>query len=81
MITTLAEKTENDRKVTEILKVMAEKYEKTVSERCLLLIAEIVYFKADGEIENITDKFGRMMAEAKKIDLAANLNHAMSYNS
>ena len=36
VITTLAEKTENDRKVMAILKVMAEKYEKTMSEGCLL---------------------------------------------
>ena len=78
VITTLAEKTENDRKVTAILKVMAEKYEKTMSERCLSLMAEIVNFKADGGIEKITDKFGRMMAEVKKIDLAANLDYAMT---
>ena len=57
VINTLAEKTENDRKVTAILKVMAEKYERTMSERCLSLMAEIVNFKADGGIENITDKF------------------------
>merc|ERR1712115_748439 len=42
IVNTLAEKTENDRKVMTILKVMAEKYEKTMSERCLLLMAEIV---------------------------------------
>ena len=35
VITTLAKKTENDRKVMAILKVMAENYEKTMSERCL----------------------------------------------
>ncbi len=77
VINTLAEKTENDRRVTAILEVMAEKYERTMSERCLSLMAEIVNFKADGGIENITDKFGRMMAEVKKIDLAANLDYAM----
>ena len=78
VISTLAEKTESDRKVTAILKVMAEKYENTMSERCLSLMAEIVNFKADGQIEKITDKFGRMMAEVKKIDLAANLDYAMT---
>ena len=61
----------------EILKVMTEKYEKTMSEKCLLLMAEIGNFKADGGIESITDKFGRMMTESKKIDLAANLDYAM----
>ena len=78
VVNTLTEKTENDRRVTAILKVMAEKYERTMSERCLSLMAEIVNFKADGGIENITDKFGRMMAEVKKIDLAANLDYAMT---
>ena len=57
---------------------MAQKYEKTTSERCLALMAEIVNFKADGGIEKITDKFGRMMAEIKKINLATNLDYAMA---
>ena len=34
VVSTLTEKTENDRKVVMILKVMAEKYEKTMSEKC-----------------------------------------------
>ena len=78
VINTLAEKTENDRKVTAILEVIAEKYDRTMSERCLSLMAEIVNFKADGGIENLTDKFGRMMVEVKKIDLANNLDYAMT---
>ena len=78
MVRTLAEKTENDRKVLAILEVMAEKYERTESERCLALMTEIVNFKVDGGIENITDRFERMMAEVKKVDLAKNLNNAMT---
>ncbi len=38
VVTTLAEKTEDNRKVTVILEVMAEKYERTESERCLGLM-------------------------------------------
>ena len=34
VVNTLAEKTENDSRVSAILKVMAKKYERTVSERC-----------------------------------------------
>ena len=60
------------------MKVMAEKLVRTESERCLALMTEIVNFKVDGGIENITDRFGRMMAEVKKVDLAANLNYAMT---
>merc|ERR1711873_204886 len=49
-----------------------------MSERCLALMAEIVDFKVDGGIDNVTDKFGRMMAGVKKIDLATNLDYAMT---
>ena len=45
VVSTLTEKTENYRKVAEILKVMAEKYERTMSEKCLHLIVEMVNFK------------------------------------
>merc|ERR1712082_346180 len=71
VVKTLAEKTENNRKVLAILEVMAEKYERTESEKCLELMKEIVNFKVDGEIESITDRFERMMTETKKVDLAA----------
>ena len=80
VISTLIEKTENDRKVAVILRVMAkaEKYERTMSEKCLNLMAEIVNLKTEGGIENITDRFGKMMTEVRKLDLAANLNFAMT---
>ena len=45
-----------------ILKVMAEKYERTMSEKCLNLIADMVNFKTEEGIENTTDRFGKMMA-------------------
>ena len=57
---------------------MAEKYERTMSEKYLSLMADIVNFKTEGGIENTTDKFGKMMAEVKKIDLKENLNFAMT---
>merc|ERR1712120_33444 len=78
VVSTLAEKTENNRKVTAILEVMAEKYERTESERCLGLMKQIVDFKVDGEIESIKDRFERMMTEANKVDLAANLEYALT---
>ena len=79
VVSVLTERTENDRKVVAFLKVMAEKYERTMSEKCLNLMAEMVNFKTEGGIENTTDKFGKMMAEVKKIDLATNLNFAMTF--
>ena len=78
VVNVLTEKTENDRKVVAILKVMSEKFERTMSEKCLNLMVEIVNFKTEGGIENTTDRFGKMMAEVKKLDLAANLNFAMT---
>ena len=77
VVSTLTEKTENDRKVAAILKVMPEKYERTMSEKCLHLMAKMVNFKTDGGIKNTTDRFGKMMVEVKKLDLDANLNFAM----
>ena len=46
-----------------ILKVMSEKFERTMSDKCLNLMAEIVNFKTEGAIENTTDRFGKIMAE------------------
>merc|ERR1712177_2478 len=78
IVRTLADKTENDRKVSAILDVMAKKYERTESERCLGLMKEIANFKVEGEIESIMDRFERMMTETKKIDLAAKLDFALT---
>merc|ERR1712002_64803 len=78
VINVLREKTENDRTVASILKIMSEKYERTMSEKCLNLMEEIVNFKTEGGIENTADRFGKMMAEVKKMDLAANLNFALT---
>ena len=77
VVTVLTEKTENDRKVAAILRVMSEKFERTMSEKCLSLMSDIVNFKTEGGIENAVDRFGKMMAEVRKLDLAANLNFAM----
>ena len=78
VVSILTEKREGDRKVEAILRVMAEKYARTVSEKCLSLMADMANFKMEGGIESTTDKFGKMMAEVKKLDLAANLNLAMT---
>merc|ERR1711867_109801 len=41
-------------------------------------MAEMINFKTEGGVENTTDGFGKMMAELRKLDLAANLNFAMT---
>ena len=78
VVNTLTEKTENDRMVTAILQVLGEKYARTVSEKCVSLMADMADFKMEGGIEVTTDKFGKMMAEVKKLDLANNLDFAMT---
>ena len=78
VVSTLTEKTENDRTVEVILRVIAEKYARTVSEKCLSLIADMENFKMEGAIEMTTDKFGKMMAEIKKLDLANNLDFTVT---
>ena len=49
-----------------------------MSEKCLSLMAEMVNFKTEGGLENTTYRFGKMRAEVKKLDLATNLNFAMT---
>ena len=78
VINVLTVKTDNERKVASIIKVMSDKFERTMSEKYQNIMNEIVDFKTDGNIEETTDKFGKMVIEANKIDLAANLNFAMT---
>ena len=77
VVNVVTEKTENDRKVVEILRVMSEKFERTMSQKCLNVMTEIFNLKTEGGIENTSDRFGKMMVEVKKLDLATNLNFAM----
>merc|ERR1712121_226139 len=63
VVNVLTEKTESDRTVASILRIMSEKFERTMSEKCLNLMAEIVNFKTDGGIEITTDRFVKMMAD------------------
>ena len=45
VVNVVTEKTENDRKVAVILRVMSEKFERTMGEICLNVMTEIVNFK------------------------------------
>ena len=78
VVSTLTEKTENTRTETEKLKVMGTNNARTVSDKCLTLMADMASFSTDGGIEATTDKFGKMIAEAKKLDLASNLDFTMT---
>ena len=65
VVSTLTEKTENDRTVVAILRVMGEKYWRTVSEKCLSLMADMANFKMEGGIEITTDKFRKIMTKVR----------------
>ena len=77
VVSTLAEKTENDSTVTAILQVLGEKYGRTESDKYVSLMAAVADFKMEVGIEVTTDNLGKMMAEVKKLDLAKNLDFAM----
>ena len=79
VVSVLTERTENVRKVVAILKVMADKYERTMSEKCLNMMAEMVNFKAEGGIENTTDKFGKNDGRIKETRFSCKLE--LCYNA
>ena len=74
----IVERTERLRTVKSILDIMDEKYLKTVGEKTLELMKNITEYKTDGTVEELIDNFGRMMTEVEKIELAQNLNYALT---
>ena len=72
------ERTERLRTVKSILDIMDEKYLKTVGEKTLELMKNITEYKTDGTVEELIDNFGRMMTEVEKIELAQNVNYALT---
>ena len=54
--------------------MLGEKYAKTVSEKCVYLMADMADFKMENGIEATTDKLGKMIAEVKKLNSGNNLD-------
>ena len=77
VVSTVTEKTENSKTVIGILQVLGEKYIKTVSKKCVSLMADMADNKMDGKTEATTDKVWKMMAEVKKLDLVNDLYFAI----
>ena len=74
----IVERIENKRTVGSILDVMDEKYLKTKEERMLELMKKIVEFRTDENVEELMDKFGKIMTEVEKLNLVQNLNYTLT---
>ena len=79
VVKTLVEKVGTTRTMMRILEVMNEKYGKNLSEKTSDLMRKISGegFKSDENVNKIIDRFGDMILEMKKINLAENLDYAM----
>ena len=74
----MIEKRGDERTVRNIMEILSEKYYITTGEKILLLMKKISEFKIDDDIETLIDKFEDIITEAEKVDLAKNLNYALS---
>ena len=70
----IVERIGNTTTVGSILDVLDEKYLRTKGERMLELIKKIVEFRTDENVEELMDKFRKIMTEVEKLILAQNLN-------
>ena len=53
---------------------MDRKYLRTTREKTLELMKKIVVFRMNENVEELVDKFGKMMIEVEKLNLVQNLN-------
>ena len=76
---TLREKVGETRTVDRILEIMSEKFDRNMGEKTLEMMRKISGegFKSDESVDKIMDRFGDMIVEMKKINLANNLDYAM----
>ena len=76
---TLIEKIGETRTVGRILKIMSEKFDRNIGEKTMEIMRKISGegFKSDESVDKMMDRFGDMIVEMKKINLANNLDYAM----
>ena len=78
VVTHLTEKNERTRTVERILNLMGERYLRSVGEKVSSGMKDMYHFKIYGSVENMLDRFEKLMIEVKKLDLAQTLNYAMT---
>ena len=63
------------RTVEIILDIMGDKYSRTVGEKTLTLMRDITNFEMEGNMENIMDRYDKLINDVKKKYLAKNLRY------
>ena len=76
---TLIEKFGTTRTVDRIFEIMSKKFDRNKGEKTLEMMRKISgeEFKSDESVDKMIDRFGDMIVEMKKINLANNLDYAM----
>ena len=76
---TLIERVGETRTVERILEIMSEKFDRNMGEKTLEMMRKIggEGFKSDESVDKMMDRFGDMIVEMKKINLANNLDYTM----
>lgn len=76
---TLIGKIGETRTVDRILEIMSEKFDRNMGEKTMEIMRKISGegFKSDESVNKMMDRFGDMIVEMKKINLANNLDYAM----
>ena len=69
VVSTVTEKTERDRTVDSIQKLLEEKYARTIGEKIIGLMKETSEFKIERDVEKVLDKFQKMMVVTKNLEL------------
>ena len=74
----LIEKVGDTRTVEKVLRVMAEKYSKTVCEQVKDTMKKICTFKMNEKVDTLIDNFDEMLIEMENLNLAGRLQYAVS---
>ena len=76
---TLIERVGETRTVERILEIMSEKFDRNMGKKTLEMMRNIgdEGFKSDESVDKMMDRFGDMIVEMKKINLANNLDYSM----
>ena len=74
----LLEKVGDTRTVEKILRVMAEKFSKTICEQIKDTMKKICVFKMSGNVDSLIDDFDEMLIEITNLNLEGRLQYAVS---
>ena len=58
--------------------MLSDKYSRTFGERTLKIMKKNIFFKMDGNVESLIDRYDRIINDVKKVDLTNNLMYALT---